>query len=177
VRQFRLSLELVTRRTRRALSERCRALRSRPVQETENRGSYATYLRRREAVQKSRAFYEAFENQFDGLVGAICFAAQEGITASAEADFAAHRTWFLEHYRSIRPYLTPFEISDESDVIPTRWGMRRCDTFEALFLPLSIKAMLDGDNGCLINRLMRAQNAATGWHDAMRYEETACGYS
>src|SRR4051794_26430032 len=129
VRQFRLQLELVTRRTRRALFERCRALRSRPADEIVERDSYAAYLKRREAVQRARVNYEVFEKQFDGLVGAVCFAAQEGVTPDAEAKFGEYRAWFLEHYKTIRPHLAPYETPDESDLIPTHWGMRRCDTF------------------------------------------------
>ncbi|MDX1932235.1 MAG: hypothetical protein SFU56_06495 [Capsulimonadales bacterium] len=173
VRQLRLRLELATRRTRRALFERCRTLRSRPVEETKGHGSYAAYLREREAIRRNRAMYDMFEKQFDGLVGVVCFAAQEGITSDAETEFARYRAWFMEYYHRVRPYLAPYLTLHENDVTPTRWGLRRCDTFEALFLPASIQALLDADNGCLIDRLDRAQNAVTDWYNAVRHEERA----
>lgn len=174
VRQLRLHLELVTRRTRRALFDRCRTLRARPDGETVERESYAAYLKRRESYQKKRALYDTFEKQFDGLVGAVCFAAQEGVTPEAEDSFTLCRAWFLANYTSVSSHLGPHLVSDDSDVTPTHWGTRRCDTFEALFLPQSITALLEADNGCLIDRLMRAQQSVTGWYETLRHEEKEC---
>jgi hypothetical protein len=170
MKQFRLRLELVTRRTRRAFEERRRALRS---GETVSRPVPGDVSRRHEAILRARGLYVTFEERYDDLVGLLCVAAQEGVTPGREAKYREQRGWFVSHYERVKPEVSRFLQADESDLAPGLWGHRSCDAFEALFRPGNIAAMLSADGGNLIGRLMRTQAALAAWDETLRRAEEA----
>ena len=174
VRQFRFSLELVTRRTRRAFEERRRALRSGAALAPP---AAAELTRRREFAARLRTLYASFETHYDDLVGLLCVAAQEGVTPGMEAEYRERRRWFISHYGQVRPEVSRFLQADASDSAPSLWGHRACDAFEALFLPGSIGAVLSADGGNLIGRLIRTQTALAAWEETLhRADEVSTPY-
>jgi len=173
MKQFRLRLELVTRRTRRAFEERRRALRS---GETISRPLPGDVSRRHEVIARTRALYVSFEERYDELVGLLCVAAQEGVTPGREAKYRERRGWFVSHYGRVKPEVSRFLLADAHDLAPGLWGHRSCDAFEALFLPGSIAATLSADGGNLIGRLMRTQAALAAWDESLRRAEEALVY-
>jgi hypothetical protein len=164
VRQFRFSLELVTRRTRRAFEERRRALRSGAALSPP---TPAEVTRRRESAARVRTLYISFEEHYDDLVGLLCVAAQEGVTPGRESEDRERRRWFVSHYAQVKPEVSRFLQADTSDSTPSLWGHRSCDAFEALFLPGSIGAVLSADGGNLIGRLIRTQTALADWEETL----------
>jgi len=181
VRQFRLRLELATRRTRRAIEERRRDLRNRDTRSRSNGGLTAApdtlceanslHLRWREDVRHWRTAYNEFEDRYDHLVGLLCLAAHEGVTAKREEAYKEQRVWFLHNYAEVQRELGRYLRTDPSDTTPGLWGRRPCDGYEALFLPGSLDALLAADNGNLIGRLTRTQEALTAWDDSLRRSE------
>jgi hypothetical protein len=172
--QIRLRLELATRRTRRALEERRRALRAASEARREARDVYLR-LRWREDLLRERRAFEGFYEQYDALVGLLCLAAQEGVTPGAEEEYRTLRAWFCARYPAIKPALSAHLQSDPNDaLLPGPWGRRACDGFEALFLPPTLDAMFAADGGNLIGRLMRTQAAVTGWQESIARRESAC---
>jgi hypothetical protein len=165
VRQFRLRLELATRRTRRAIEQRS-------APHTLREGD-ALHSRWREDIRLWRASYNEFEDRYDRLVGLLCLAAHEGITPSREDAYREQRLWFLQNYASVKRELGRYLCSDPSDTTPGLWGRRPCDAYEALFLPGSLEGMLAADNGNLIGRLTRTQEALTAWNESLRRAEKA----
>ena len=168
IKQFRLRLELATRRTRRALEDRCRSLRSgNPFPDDDTLDSRFYKLKAQYAA------YREFEERFDNLVGLICLSAQEGVNAEREAEYRQRRGWFVANYASIQPLVADFLTPDASDHAPGWWRQRSCDAFEALFLPVRLSAMLADDNGHVIARLTRTQNCLADWYDSLRLQESA----
>jgi hypothetical protein len=180
VRQFRLRLELATRRTRRAIEQRRRDLRGRDTW-SRNGGLTAApdtfseanspNVSWREDICHWRAAYNEFEDRYDRLVGLLCLAAHEGVTAKGEEAYKEQRIWFLQNYTEVQRELGRYLRMDPSDTTPGLWGRRPCDAYEALFLPNSLDAMLNADNGNLIGRLTRTQEALTAWDDSLRRSE------
>src|SRR5687768_3979990 len=84
--QIRLRLELATRRTRRALEERRRTLRSEVAQRAASRDAYLR-LRWQQDLARERRGYAALYEQYDALVGLLCAAAHEGIQPDMEAKY------------------------------------------------------------------------------------------
>jgi hypothetical protein len=107
------------------------------------------------------------------LVAVLCLAAQEGVTPEREARYREQRTWFVKNYAGVKSELGRFMDTDESDTAPGMWGRRSCDAFEALFLPTTLQGMLTADNGHLIGRLMRTQNAMMAWDERLSSAERA----
>lgn len=159
VKQLRLRLELATRRTRRAFTERHRSLRGDAPAPPYAEGMQARYDR--------LAAYNDFEVRFDAFVSLLCVAAQEGATAEREAAFTRQRAWFVAQYPVIRPYLKAFLSSGSGNRTPSWWTQRPCDVFEALFRPLELTALLkDGD---VIPRLERAQDVVAAWYKSFSH--------
>jgi hypothetical protein len=177
--QMRLRWELAMRRTRRTLEQRRRSLAAATTEAPHAtaaadaaRGHYLR-LRWREDLKRERAALDEFTNRFDGLVGLICVAAQEGLTAEMEQEFLERRRWFIRHYPQIKGYVAAHLTPDASDTISGRWGRRSCDAFEAMFSPASLSAMLENDGGNLIGRLCRTQAALTAWEESLGPREAA----
>ena len=173
---FRQRLELVARQTRRALEKRRRTLRAGQPVALRHAGAVPDgylRLRWRGDLAQRRNDYEAFFDQYDALIGVLCLAAQEGIAPPFEADYSRLRVWLASNYPRVQTYLRPHLTGDATDTFATRWGRRPCDAFEALYLPPTIAAMLHADNGNLISRLMRTQDALAAWNTALAHEEAA----
>jgi len=167
--KIKLRLELAAKRTRRAIEERRRSLLA---------GSSATatendylHLRWREEVLRERSLYREFYDQFDNLVALLCLAAHEGLKPGQEAEYRTRRVWFCDNYPTVKKRVHQHLESDSSDTLPAFWGRRSCDAFEALFHSHSIEQMLETDNGNLIGRLIRTQEALAAWDDALTEQE------
>lgn len=179
--QFRLRLELATRRTRRALEQRRRDLRF--GTETALRAATVTprvlhdnYLRVRwqEELKQERAHFDDFYDQYDGLIGLLCLAAHEGNSAKIEAEYRDKRAFFTSRYPKIKQYIAAHLEVDTNDTLQTLWGRRACDAFEAMFSPTTVAALLESDNGHLIERMVRANTALADWEgDLEKREATA----
>ena len=171
--QIRLRLELATRRTRRALEERRRTLRSGAAQRAASRDAYLRLRWQQDLARERRGYGELYE-QYDALVGLLCAAAHEGIKPEMEADYRTFRTWFCAQYPALKRAISPFVEMDTSDAQPGRFGRRSCDAFEALFIAKTIEEMFASDGGNLIGRLMRTQTALDGWRESIEQRERAC---
>lgn len=167
-RPFRLRLELATRRTRRAIEQRRRDLRSGEVFPPK-----ALPPRWQDEIRLWRLSYNQFEDRYDRLVGLLCLAAHEGVTAKREEAYREQRLWFLQHYAPLKRELGRYLQSDPTDTAPGLLGRRPCDAYEALFLPGNLEAMFSADNGDLIGRLTRTQEALTAWDESLRSAEAA----
>ncbi len=177
--QFRLRLELAARRTRRALEQRRRDLRSGAetalrVATEAPRVLHDNYLRTRwqDDLKRERASFDEFYGHYDMLVGLLCLAAHEGNSAKIETEYKERRGFFVGHYPRIKQYLTAHLAADANDTLPTLFGRRACDAFEAMFAPLSVAALLETDNGHLIGRMMRSNAALAGWESDLEMRET-----
>ena len=126
-------------------------------------------------LRRRRRGYLEFYEQYDALIGLLCLSAHEGIKPAHEAEYRRRRSYFMRRYAVLKPILSPALTPDPADVTPTRQGVRHCDAFEALYLPITIAAMLQADGGNLIGRMMRTQAALAIWDDALAAEETAQG--
>lgn len=171
-RQISMRFEALTRRTGRALDQRRRAPR------TDTPASAATRDEQlmanwHEEVAKKREEFETFDNRFDGLVGVICAAAQEGITPAREDRYREQRGWFLKNYDTFKRDLGRHLESNTDDSVPGLWGRRSCDAFEAMFLPTNLKSLLSQDGGRMIGRMMRTQTAIAAYADAICHAEAA----
>ncbi|GAB4456093.1 MAG: hypothetical protein OHK0029_13430 [Armatimonadaceae bacterium] len=175
VKQIQLRFESLTRRTRRTLEERRRTLRTsaQPAPQTTLGHDDYLMLRWREEVAQKRTDFNTFYDRYDDLVGLLCIAAQEGTTPKREDIYRQHRAWFLKNYAQVRRELHRHSQTDLADFAPGMWGRRSCDAFEALFLPSSIKALLKADDGNLIQRLFRTQEAIAAWEKALEKAEAA----
>ena len=170
--QIRLRLELATRRTRRALEERRRALRAEARARREARDAYLR-LRWQHDLQRERRDYDGFYEQYDDLVGLLCGAAHEGVQPWMEEAYRSRREWFCLHYPAIKQTVSTHLDGDPSDGVAGRFGRRACDAFEALFFPATIAAMFQMDGGNLIGRLMRTQAALAAWEESISHREGA----
>lgn len=178
--QFRLRLELASRRTRRALEQRRRdlregttgALRAATAAPLAARDSYLR-LRWAEDLKRERAAYDEFFDQYDEMVGLLCLAAHQGIEPGFEDEYQRRRVYFTSRYPHVKGYLAPHLENDPSDVQAGRWGRRSCDAFEAMFAPHSIAAMLETDGGNLIGRMCRTQVALAAWEQSIARREAA----
>ncbi len=179
---LRLRLELASRRTRRAIEERRRAIRAGA---TARKAAQNDYLRVRwqAELSRERALFEEFFDHYDALVGLVCLAAQEGVETWQEEKFSQQRSWFVAHYERAQRHISP-RLSSSGDTgdkpadarRATPWERRKggTDIFETLFRPASISHLLAGDNGALIGVLTSAQEALTAWdRDLERREKAA----
>jgi hypothetical protein len=154
-------LELASRQTRRALEKRRRTLRERSLPALR---SVTTTTAFTSLAWQVEPVYAIFETQFDDLIGIVCAAANEGNGPGFEAGFARCRSWWVQHYAWVKPHLAPFIEYSPADVAPAPTGQTVvCDPFEALWWYPSLATLLHADNGHLIDRLMRVQNAAEAW--------------
>ena len=171
--RIRLRLELATRRTRRALEERRRALRTAAEEQQAHQSAYLSQ-RWQQDLERQRRTCAEFYNNYDALVALLCLAAHEGITPGLEEKYRYRREWFCGHYPSIKSLISGHVKQDDSDGIPGFFGRRSCDGFEALFFPTSLEIMFANDGGNLIGRLIRTQAALTAWEEALARNESAC---
>lgn len=162
----RTGLRQATRRTRDTLEKRRRALFAGRGEALALPDSYLR-LRWQDELTRTRALFTEFYDRYDGLVGLLCAAAQDGIAPGMEEEYRERRTWFVANYRQAKRFVKPFLAIDPSD----RRGRRPCDGFEALYAPASIGAMLTTDGGNLIGRLMRTQEALGAWETDLRRQE------
>ncbi len=178
---FRLRLELAARRTRRALEQRRRDLRfgaetALRVAAEAPRAFHDSYLRVRwqEDLKRERASFDEFYDQYDGLIGLLCLAAHEGNSPKIEEEYKEKRGFFTARYPRIKQYIVSHLQTDANDTLPTLWGRRACDTFEAMFSPATVANLIETDNGHLIERMMRANTALAAWEtDLEKREATA----
>ncbi len=126
-------------------------------------------------LRRRRRGYLEFYDQYDALIGLLCLSAHEGVKPPHEEEYRRRRGFFTRRYAALKPFLGCHLTPDMSDVAPIRQGVRSCDAFEALFLPLTIDAMLKADGGNLIGRMFRTQAALDAWDTALGKEETAHG--
>lgn len=101
-------------------------------------------------------FCEAYED----IVDTICCAAQFGAEPKYEARYAEQRQELSRLYTPVRPFISAFiDFSTEDADSGLRLCGRTLDAFEALTMAESLEQMLDSDEGCIISRLTRTQNA------------------
>jgi len=172
--QLRQRLHLATRRTRRALEERRRALRALADARDAAHDDYLR-LRWRQELARERRTYDELSREHDALVGLLCAAAHEGIKPGMEDDYKTLRAWFCAHYPEAKRALSAHLESYPSDGVTGRFGRRTCDAVEALFFPPTIAAMLASDGGNLIGRLVRIQEALGAWQKGIVRREAAAG--
>ena len=174
-----MRLELATRRTRRALEQRRRDLRYgaqialRAATEAP-RAHLDSYLRVRwlDELKRERTSFDEFFARYDELIGLLCLAAHEGNSPQCETEYREKRVFFTARYPQIKTYVAPHLLTDADDTLPTLWGRRACDAFEAMFAPATIAVLLETDNGHLIGRMMRANAAVDAWEQDLQKRET-----
>ncbi len=171
--QIRQRLQLAARRTRRALEERRRVLRTEVTERAEARDAYL-HLRWRQDIDRERRGYTSLYEQYDALVGLLCLAAHEGVEPELEEAYRERRAWFCAHYPGWKRTISAYLENDPSDGVSGRFGRRACDAFEALFFPGTIDAALAADGGNLIGRLMRTQAALLAWKESLDQREQTC---
>lgn len=189
LRQLQLRLELAARRTTQALNHRRRPLKAAdnapespapevtpvmtptdlPIADAEAPRDY------RAALLSAFSDYYTFEARFDELVQTLCLAAHEGATPARETRYQNQRVWFLTEYAVVQEDLAEY-LTPVADTAPTPLGAQSCDAFESLFFPVSLEAMLENDNGAMIDRLQRAQNALIAWSDDLNRARRDLGY-
>lgn len=121
--------------------------------------------------ERSLAAYQSFFDHYDALIGLLCLGAHEGLKPENEVEFRELKGWFRQNYPPLKPSITPFLVEDESDLVPTASRERRaCDAFEALFMPDSVSTLLETDQGSLIGRMIRTQQALESWSRSLHSE-------
>ena len=111
----------------------------------------------------------AFSDRYEDLVEVLCNAAQFGTNAKAERNYTDIRAEYLRRYASIRTMLTAFlEISPDDEASGIKLMGRPLDAFELLVAPKSIEEFLTCDDGNMISRLTRTQEAITKYRDHLR---------
>jgi hypothetical protein len=169
-RQFSLRLDALTHRTRRALDQRRRSP-GKDVPASAEARDAALLSDWEDAVARKRQTFDDFDNRFDRLVGVVCDAAREGLTPAREDRYREQRVWFVKNYEVVKRDLSRHLPRGENDTAPGLWGRRPCDAFEALFLPVSLKALLGHDGGRVIDRLNRAQEAVAAYAEELARTE------
>jgi hypothetical protein len=179
MKHLRLRLDLATRQTRRTLEKRRRCLLTDMTDRLKDGSGSDAYLllRWREDVRRQRALFDTFYDQYDEMIGLLCAAAQIGIEPRMEEEYRGRRRWFTGNYpQRVRPLVQPYltaACGAEHDAKSGFWERDTADAFEALFLPLSIDAMLAADGGNLIERMMQTQEALGAWEAHIVRQETA----
>jgi hypothetical protein len=79
---------------------------------------------RARARQRQRAFFIAFEEQYDRLLDLLCAAAHEGVSAERETAYGRTRDWMVAHYSQIEPLVRSYWMAT---------GNGCYDPFQALF--------------------------------------------
>jgi hypothetical protein len=110
--------------------------------------------------------WREFVEQYEQLTDLLCVAAKEGACSRREARYAALRSWLLEYYPHVGPWLRPFFpcCLDRSEIDVT-WvdplsGQRRVlDCFESVLVPSTLKDLFRQDCGGLIERVSRVSEA------------------
>lgn len=101
-----------------------------------------------------------FYNKYDLLVETLCDAAQYGPEPKLEAEYERLRSWMVETYPRLRPYVTAYlqyDVADAQQSIDSA-GIS-CDAFEALFFAPTLVEFLRCDDGMMISRIMRTREA------------------
>lgn len=179
MKHLRLRLDLATRQTRRTLEKRRRSLLTEMTDRLRQGSAGDAYLllRWREDVQRQRALFDLFYDQYDEMIGLLCAAAQMGIEPRMEDEYQRRRWWFASNYpQRVRPLVRGYLAAAhdaEHEAKPTLWRRHSADAFEAFYLPTSIEAMLAEDGGNLIERMMQTQEALRGWEGHIVRQETA----
>jgi hypothetical protein len=183
IKHLRLRLDLATRQTRRTLEKRRRSLLTETADsdrlKAANGSDVYLLLRWREDVKRHRALFDSFYDQYDEMIGLLCAAAQLGIEPKMEEEYQRRRAWFMANYpQRVRCLVMPYLTANTShptgtDVRTGFWGRRTVDSFEALYLPSSIAALLEADGGNLIERMMHTQEALGAWETHIARQETA----
>ncbi len=187
LKHLRLRLDLATRQTRLTLEKRRRSLLT-EVGGTERRKvangtDIYLLLRWREDVRRQRSIFDSFYGQYDEMIGLLCEAAQMGIEARMEEEYLVRQAWFANNYPQrvqalVEPFLT-FGGSDDQDmeIRVGLWEHRATDSFEALYLPTTIAALLAADGGSLIGRMIHTQTVLGTWEAHIARQETAISES
>ena len=115
--------------------------------------------RRRLADEAARRTLTEFRDHYFELVELVCDAAYVGVEPWMEDAYVSRTRWFRDRYERIRAHAAPFVVDDAADI----WEGRRRDSFEMLFVPSTLAALLEADGGELIRRLGRNQTALEQW--------------
>lgn len=104
--------------------------------------------RRTDAVMKE------FQDRYENLVDLLCVCAKEGIQPKHVQQYRELRSWFLAHYRTVRPAL---QRHLDGDGAAPRGGPDRSDPFQALFEPCALEALLHSEE--VISHIQRTRAA------------------
>jgi hypothetical protein len=118
-----------------------------------------------ERQQQLAMFLESYED----LVETLCAAAQFGIEPKYEARYLVQRVETERLYSAVRPFLTPFlDFCPEDADAGLKLCGRPLDAFEALTVSGDLQELLSMDDGNMISRLTRTQNAIARYDQHLR---------
>lgn len=134
---------------------------------------------RRSAAGDAGALWLDFVDQYERFTDVLCAAAQWGCNPAKESEYAQMRRWFVANYyrlaARIRPYLdTEFaedlQVGGAPTITDYAGQKRTLDVLEALFLPLTLRDVLAGDNGNLIPHIARISAVVYRCHEEWQAE-------
>ena len=127
---------------------------------------------RRPATGTAARLWQDFIDQYESFTGVLCAAAKSGCDLQKESEYAQLRRWFVANYYRLAARLRPAldaEFGEEVGQAPTiadyAGQKRSLDPLEALFLPASLSAVLEHDQGDLIPRIARISEAVYRCYD------------
>jgi hypothetical protein len=117
--------------------------------------------RRQELIR----FYEAYED----LVETLCDGAQYGPTPALARRYENARSWMIQAYGSLRPFLRGY-LSFEAEDIADRESTTgySSDAFEALLAAATLEDFLLSDDGGMIARIARTREALNLYGEHLR---------
>ncbi len=117
------------------------------------------------AATNVKQLWSSFVDRYEQFTDVLCGAAKNGCTRQLESEYSLLRRWFLEHYYRVAPRLRPYLEASCARTRPLPMlehptGLKReMDRFEAVFVPVSLHEVLEGDNGDLIESISRLSEA------------------
>lgn len=111
-------------------------------------------------TQERLADLLAFYQRYEDLVDVLCAGAQYGPEVRLEGRYEELRRWFQSHYRDLRPFIRPFLVNSDSELENAHEAYgARSDAFEMLFAAPTLGEFLRCDDGEMIQRIERTQDA------------------
>jgi len=118
-----------------------------------------------ERQQQLAMFCESYED----LLETLCGAAQFGIEPKHEQRYLTQRVEVERLYATVRPFLTAFlDFCPEDADAGLKLCGRPLDAFEALTASSDLTELLSMDDGNMISRLTRTQNAIARYDQHLR---------
>lgn len=122
----------------------------------------------RSGASGTAKFIEEFVREYEQFTGLLCEAARDGCGTRCEQEYVRARRWFIGHYYRIAPRLRPYLSTIQIDVSGSKGNAvvvdysgqeRRLDSLERMYLPSTLKALLDQDGGSLIPTIAAVSEA------------------